>query len=134
MPTRVSINRFEGDDKSIAVLLTVGGDQINFPRSLLPKGAKPGEVLSLTIKVDATAAKAVAARTQKVQDDLSVASRQAATRPGRHQENPRRFFFVQWFRVGRSSVYELPIRIPVRNTRTPPMTTWKTADIKGVSM
>lgn len=28
----------------------------------------------------------------------------------------------------------LPIRIPVRNTSTPPSTTWSTADTSGVSM
>jgi hypothetical protein len=30
--------------------------------------------------------------------------------------------------------YELPIRIPVRNTSTPPTTTWNAAVRKGVSM
>jgi len=30
--------------------------------------------------------------------------------------------------------YELPIRIPVRNTSTPPTTTWKAAERKGVSI
>ena len=48
--TRLTIDRFEGDKKQIAVLLTDGGDQINFPKTLLPKGAKAGDILSLSIE------------------------------------------------------------------------------------
>ena len=40
MGVRLTIDRFEGDGKSIAVLLTDDGDAINFPKALLPKGAK----------------------------------------------------------------------------------------------
>jgi hypothetical protein len=40
---RLSIDRFEGDRKQIAVLLTEDGRPINFPKALLPKGAKAGD-------------------------------------------------------------------------------------------
>ena len=33
-----------------------------------------------------------------------------------------------------SVIYELPIRIPARNTSAPPTTTWNAADRNGVSM
>jgi hypothetical protein len=39
---RLSIDRFEGDKNQIAVLLAEDGTTINFPKSLLPRGAKPG--------------------------------------------------------------------------------------------
>jgi hypothetical protein len=44
---RLSIDRFEGDKKRIAVLLTDDGTQIDFPKVLLPKGAKAGDLLAL---------------------------------------------------------------------------------------
>ena len=40
MTTRLSLDRFEGENKSIAVLLTDDGDTINFPKSLLPAGVE----------------------------------------------------------------------------------------------
>jgi hypothetical protein len=39
---RLSIDRFEGDKKQIAVLLAEDGTAINFPRALLPEGAEAG--------------------------------------------------------------------------------------------
>ena len=57
---RLSIDRFEGDKKQIAVLLTDDGTPINFPKALLPKGAKAGDVLTLQIERDAEATKKVA--------------------------------------------------------------------------
>jgi hypothetical protein len=36
----LTIDRFEGDGKSLAVLLADDGTAINVPRALLPKGAK----------------------------------------------------------------------------------------------
>ncbi len=72
----LSIDRFEGDGKSIAVLLTDDGATINFPRALLPADAKPGDVLSMTLARDEAATKKVAADTRKIQDDLK------ATDPG----------------------------------------------------
>jgi hypothetical protein len=69
--TRLSIDRFEGKGKPIAVLLTDDGDALNFPRSLLPAGAKPGDVLTLTLERDAAASRQVADETRQVQDKLA---------------------------------------------------------------
>ncbi len=41
MTTRLSLDRFEGKNKSIAVLLTDDGESINLPRALLPPGRRP---------------------------------------------------------------------------------------------
>jgi len=46
---RLSIDRFEGRKKEIAVLLTDDGTQINFPKRLLPKGVKAGDILCFEI-------------------------------------------------------------------------------------
>lgn len=70
MTTQLTIDRFEGDGKQIAVLLTDDGDTINMPRALLPKGAHAGDVLTLTIERDAEATRRVADETRKVQDEL----------------------------------------------------------------
>lgn len=43
---------------------------INFPRSLVPPGSKPGDILGFSIEVDAGATSKVAADTRKVQRDL----------------------------------------------------------------
>jgi hypothetical protein len=67
---RLSIDRFEGDRKQIAVLLTDDGTPINFPKALLPKGARPGDVLTLRIERDTEATKRVAEATKRVQDQL----------------------------------------------------------------
>ena len=50
MTLRLSIDRFEGDRKQVAVLLTDDGTPINFPRALLPKGARAGDVLTLQLE------------------------------------------------------------------------------------
>ena len=76
MPTQLSLDRFEGKNKSIAVLLTDDGDSINLPRSLLPPGARAGDVLTLTLERDAEATRKVAEETRQVQKDLK------ATDPG----------------------------------------------------
>jgi hypothetical protein len=67
---RLSVDRFEGDKKQIAVLLTGDGDQINFARSLLPRGSKAGDILALTIERDAEATRKLARETRVVQDEL----------------------------------------------------------------
>jgi hypothetical protein len=67
---RLSIDRFEGDKKDIAVLLTDDGTQISVPKKLLPKGVKAGEILSFTIEKDNEATKKVAKDTLALQDDL----------------------------------------------------------------
>jgi hypothetical protein len=89
VPNRMTIDRFEGDRKQIAVLVTEDGEhQINVPKKLLPKGSKPGDVLTMELGRDAAgtprvaeadaaaavkdeaATRDVAARTRKVQEEL----------------------------------------------------------------
>jgi hypothetical protein len=67
---RLSIDRFEGEKKQFAVLITDDGQQFNIPRGLLPRRAKAGDVLTLQIEVDAQATRDVADQTKRVQDDL----------------------------------------------------------------
>lgn len=71
MSTRLSLDRFEGKGKQIAVLLTDDGDILNFPKSLLPPGTKPGDVLTLTLERDDLASKQLAEETRQVQDRLA---------------------------------------------------------------
>jgi hypothetical protein len=52
MTVRLSLDRFEGDRRQTAVLLTNDGTPINFPKALLPKGARSGDVLTLQIERD----------------------------------------------------------------------------------
>ena len=40
MSTRLSLDRFEGKGKQIAVLLTDDGEALNLPRSILPPGTQ----------------------------------------------------------------------------------------------
>ena len=70
MTISLSIARFEGDRKQIAVLLTDDGTPINFPKVLLPKGSKAGDVLTLQIERDTGATKKLADQTKAAQDDL----------------------------------------------------------------
>lgn len=71
MQVSLTIDRFEGDKKDIAVLIDDGGDHtINWPRVMLPKGAKAGDVLTFEIGVDAATTQKVAAQTKAVQEDL----------------------------------------------------------------
>ena len=72
MTIRLSIDRFEGDRKQTAVLLTDDGTPINVPKALLPRGARPGDVLTLQIERDTDATKRVADETKRVQDDLRM--------------------------------------------------------------
>jgi hypothetical protein len=70
MPIRLSIERFEGPKKQVAVLLTDDGTQINFPKALLPRGARAGEILTVQIERDVEATKGLADQTRAVQDEL----------------------------------------------------------------
>ena len=70
MTLRLSIDRFEGDRKQTAILLTDDGTPISFPKRLLPKGVKAGDVLTLQIELDAQATRDVADETKRVQDQL----------------------------------------------------------------
>jgi hypothetical protein len=67
MKTTLSFDRWEG---RFAVLLTDEGQQIDFPKELLPKEAKPGDILSLTIDVDREATEALKKDTKELQDRL----------------------------------------------------------------
>ena len=67
MKLTLSFDRFEG---RFAVLLTDDGKQVDFPKELLPKGAKPGDMLSLSIEVDREATKSLKNDTQALQDKL----------------------------------------------------------------
>ena len=70
MNLRLSIDRFEGRQKEIAVLLTDDGTQINFPKKLLPKGSRAGDILSFVIERDLEATRQVSDQTRAVQDQL----------------------------------------------------------------
>ena len=70
MNIRLSIDRFEGDSKQVAVLLTDDGTQVNFPKSLLPKASKAGDILSFSIEKDIEATRTVIKETRAVQDGL----------------------------------------------------------------
>jgi hypothetical protein len=67
---QLSIDRYEGERSEFAVLVTEDGRQINFPRDLLPKGAKPGELLTLTLERDLAGTRKMKAETKQVQDEL----------------------------------------------------------------
>jgi hypothetical protein len=67
---RLSIDRFEGDKKLIAVLIADDGTAINFPKALLPKGVKAGDLLAVQIERDRAATRRLAADTRKVQGQL----------------------------------------------------------------
>jgi hypothetical protein len=68
MKIQLCIDRIEG--KGIAVLLTDDGEQIDFPRKLLPKGARPGDVLSLTLERDPEATERLRKDTMDLQERL----------------------------------------------------------------
>jgi hypothetical protein len=67
---QLSIDRFEGDHKEIAVLLTDDGEPIDFPRSLLPKGIRAGDILSFKIERDEQAKRALVEKTRKIRQEL----------------------------------------------------------------
>ncbi len=71
MSVSLSLDRFEGKGKQIAVLVSADGETVNIPRSLLPAAAKPGDVLTLSLEVDAAATHKLADDTRRVQDKLS---------------------------------------------------------------
>ena len=71
MTTRLSLDRFEGKSKQIAVLLSDDGTAVNLPRSFLPPGAKPSDVLTLALEIDPDATASLKQQTRRVQDELS---------------------------------------------------------------
>jgi hypothetical protein len=68
--TRLSLDRFEGKDKAIAVLVADDGATVNLPRSLLPPDAKAGDVLRLTLERDPEATREVHDKTARLQEKL----------------------------------------------------------------
>ena len=76
MPTRLSFDRFEGKGKQIAVLVTDDGATLNVPKSLLPSGAKPGDVLTLSLELDRGRDRQAGER------DAARAGRAVEARPG----------------------------------------------------
>lgn len=71
MSVALSLDRFEGREKEIAVLVTADGGAVSMPRSLLPEEARPGCVITLSLAVDAAATQALAEQTRAVQADLA---------------------------------------------------------------
>jgi hypothetical protein len=67
---RLSIDRFEGEKKSIAVLLSEDGTPINFPRKLLPRGSRAGDALTVLIERDTATTRRVVLETRKLQEEL----------------------------------------------------------------
>lgn len=74
MPVQLSVDRFEGD--ALAVLATKGGTSVDVPRSWLPAGARPGDVLTLSLELDEASTARLAAETKAIQRELK------ATEPG----------------------------------------------------
>jgi hypothetical protein len=66
----LSLDRFEGKSNQIAVLVSDRGEALNIPRSFLPAGAKPGDVLTLSLEIDPAATAKLAEATRSLQDKL----------------------------------------------------------------
>ena len=66
----IAVDRFEGEAKQVAVLLLDDGRTLNFPRDLLPKGAKAGDMLTMTLERDPKATEALARKVRAIRDDL----------------------------------------------------------------
>ncbi len=67
----LSIDRFEGPRKEIAVLVTEDGRSILFPRDLLPRGAKAGDLLAMGLERDLKGMAELARKAKSVRDDLA---------------------------------------------------------------
>ncbi len=66
----LTVDRFEGDGKSVAVLLSDAGWTVDVPRPLLPRGIRAGDVVDFDLKKDDDATRAVAEKTARVQAQL----------------------------------------------------------------
>ena len=67
MKLTLSFDRVEG---RFGVLVTDDGQQIDFPKELLPKEAKPGDMLSFNIDVDHEATERLKGKTKALLDEL----------------------------------------------------------------
>ncbi len=76
MAHRMSVDRFEGKDKEIAVLVDDDGAILNIPRALLPDDIGAGEVVTVAITRDAQATAEIAEEAQRLAAELK------ATDPG----------------------------------------------------
>jgi hypothetical protein len=70
MTIRLSIDRFEGPRRSIAVLLTEDGRSILFPRDLLPRGAKAGELLAFDLVRDLEGTAEIGRKAKALREEL----------------------------------------------------------------
>ncbi len=70
MTIKLSIDRFEGRRKALAVLVTDDGRSIVFPRDLLPEGAKAGERIAMDLSRDPEGTAEVARQARSIRDDL----------------------------------------------------------------
>ena len=70
MGISLTVDRFEGKSKEIAVLIDDQDRVVNLPRDLLPKGVKAGEILTLTFARDTKATKAVQEKTDALRAEL----------------------------------------------------------------
>lgn len=72
MPHRMSVDRFEGRDKEIAVLVGEDDVVLNIPRALLPDDVSAGDVVTLTFARDAEATEALAAEAAQLATELKA--------------------------------------------------------------
>lgn len=70
MTTRLTLDRFAGDDKSLAVLLTDDGKAISVPRTLLPESTKAGDVLRLELTRDGEATRNLERESHQLETEL----------------------------------------------------------------
>jgi hypothetical protein len=70
MKLSLSVDRFEGDRKDIAVLVAEDGTSVSVPRRLLPEDVEAGDILTITIERDLRATRELVARTKQIQEAL----------------------------------------------------------------
>lgn len=68
----LTVDRFEGESKAVAVLLAEAGWTVDVPRALLAEGVKAGDVVSFDLRKDDEATRAVAEKTAEVQAALKA--------------------------------------------------------------
>jgi hypothetical protein len=72
MSYRLSVDRFEGREKEIAVLVGEDDVVLNVPRALLPADVGAGDIVTLTLARDAEAIEAVAAEARELTAELKA--------------------------------------------------------------
>lgn len=70
MGTPLCIDRFEGPDKGLAVLVADDGREAIVARSLLPEGAEPGWVIDCTFVHNKESSERLAGEVRAVQAEL----------------------------------------------------------------